>query len=115
MRSITRHFWPGGLYSLYSLLCYGRACCCAFGRRGRRRREGGFKDRDGLGLGSGGGRALQTGKRFRTAPGDIVLKIGSEKDRLRIFNDMTNDVHIGSWLDTSSASTTSASPRAGSA
>jgi hypothetical protein len=46
---------------------------------------------------------LQAGKRFRTAPGDIVLKIGSEKDRLRIFNDMTNDVHIGSWLDTSSA------------
>ena len=61
------------------------------------------KERDGLGLGSGGERALQAGKRFRTAPGDIVLKIGSEKDRLRIFNDMTNDVHIGSWLDTSSA------------
>jgi hypothetical protein len=61
------------------------------------------KERDGLGLGSGGGRALQAGKRFRTAPGDIVLKIGSEKDRLRILNDMTNDVHIGSWLDTSSA------------
>jgi hypothetical protein len=46
------------------------------------------KERDGLGLGSGGGRALQAGKRFCTAPGDIVLKIGSEKDRLRIFNDM---------------------------
>lgn len=59
-------------------------------------------ERDGLGLGSGGGRVLQAGRRFRTAPGDIVLKIGSEKDRLRIFNDMTNDVHIGSWLDTSS-------------